>query len=134
TTTAMDRRQELEIQEQVIGKLDLHGAWTESELDQTEGFYDVYVGDNEKISMIYAKKIALEDLFKRANAEFPNDGKVIELYEKYRRLFKESVFVEYFQAHTNDFDNNDDDEGGKNDDHGFDNVGKKKESAGKDVV
>ncbi|GKB15976.1 hypothetical protein Tco_0849899, partial [Tanacetum coccineum] len=41
TTTAMNRRQELEIEEQVIGKLDLHGEWTESELDQTEGFYDV---------------------------------------------------------------------------------------------
>ncbi|GJW18645.1 hypothetical protein Tco_0026081 [Tanacetum coccineum] len=44
TTTAMNRRHELEIQEQVIGKLDLLGAWTESEIDQTEGFYDV--GDN----------------------------------------------------------------------------------------
>ncbi|GKF20416.1 hypothetical protein Tco_0069054, partial [Tanacetum coccineum] len=60
--------------------------------------------------------------------------KVIELYEKYRRLFKESVFVEDFHAHIDDFDNNDDDGGGKNDNHGFDNVGKKKESAGKDVV
>ncbi|GKD62354.1 ubiquitin-specific protease 13, partial [Tanacetum coccineum] len=77
TTTAMNRRQELEIQEQVIGKLDLHGEWTESELDQTEGFYDV--------------------------------------------------------ADIDDFDNNDDDGGGKNDDHDSDNVGKKKESAAKDV-
>ncbi|GKB75067.1 ulp1 protease family, C-terminal catalytic domain-containing protein [Tanacetum coccineum] len=88
----------------------------------------------EKISMISAEKIALEDLLKRANAEFPNNEEVIELYEKYRRLFKESVFVEDFQAHIDDFDNNDDDGGGKNDDHGFDNVGKKKESATKDVV
>ncbi|GKB36362.1 hypothetical protein Tco_0881304 [Tanacetum coccineum] len=59
---------------------------------------------------------------------------VIELYEKYRRLFKESVFVEDFQAHIDDFDDNDDDGRGKNDDHGSDNVGKKKESAAKDVV
>nr|GEV16418.1 hypothetical protein [Tanacetum cinerariifolium] len=44
TTTAMSRRQELEIEEQVIGKLDLYGEWTESKLDQTEGFYDV--GEN----------------------------------------------------------------------------------------
>ncbi|GJU79948.1 hypothetical protein Tco_1282313 [Tanacetum coccineum] len=71
---------------------------------QTEGFYDVC--DNvsqtrtssvpptdkksfcsmieEKISMISAEKIALEDLLKRANVEFPNDEEVIELYEKYR--------------------------------------------------
>nr|GEZ48587.1 hypothetical protein [Tanacetum cinerariifolium] len=88
----------------------------------------------KKISMISAEKITLEDLFKRANAEFPNDGKVIKLYEKYRRLFKESVLVEDFQAHIDDFDNNDDDGGGKNDDHGSDNVGKKKESTGNDVV
>ncbi|GJT48306.1 hypothetical protein Tco_0974463 [Tanacetum coccineum] len=142
----MNRRHELKIQEQVIGKLDLHGEWTESELDQTKGFYDV--GENvsrtrtssvpptdkksfcsmieEKISMISAEKIALEDLLKRANAEFLNDEKVIELCEKYRRLFKESVFVKDFQAHIDDFDNNDD--------HGSDNVGKKKESTAKDVV
>ncbi|GJT59454.1 ulp1 protease family, C-terminal catalytic domain-containing protein [Tanacetum coccineum] len=154
TTTAMNRRQELEIEEQVIGKLDLHGEWTESELDQTEGFYDV--GENvsrtrtssvphtdkksfcimieEKISMISAEKIALEDLLKRAKAEFPNDEKVIELCEKYRRLFKEFVFVEDFQAHIDDFDNNDNDGGGKNDVHGSDNVGKKKESVAKDVL
>nr|GEU51506.1 retrotransposon protein, putative, Ty1-copia subclass [Tanacetum cinerariifolium] len=154
TTTAMNRRQELEIQKQVIGKLDLHGEWIESELDQTEGFYNV--GENvswthtssvpptdkktfcsmieEKISMISAEKIALEDLLKKANAEFPNDEKVIKLCEKYRRLFKESLFVEDFQAHIDDSDNNDDDGRGKNDDHGSDNVGKKKESVAKDVV
>ncbi|GJU64964.1 ulp1 protease family, C-terminal catalytic domain-containing protein [Tanacetum coccineum] len=80
-----------------------------------------------------AEKIALEDLLKRANAEFQNDKKVIELYEKYRRLFKESVVLEDFHAHIDDFDNNDNDGGGKNDDLGFDNVGKKKESAAKDV-
>nr|GFA83125.1 cytochrome P450 [Tanacetum cinerariifolium] len=70
----------------------------------------------------------------RANAEFPNDGKVIELYEKYRRLFKESIFVKDFQAHIDDFDNNDDDGGGKNDDHGFDNVGKKRSRRGETDV
>nr|GFB31568.1 hypothetical protein [Tanacetum cinerariifolium] len=88
----------------------------------------------ERISMKSAEKIALEDIFKRANVEFPNDEKVIELYEKYKRLFMGYVFVEDFQAHTDDFDNNDDDGGGKNDDHGSNNVGKKKESAGKNVV
>ncbi|GKB43505.1 hypothetical protein Tco_0888447, partial [Tanacetum coccineum] len=44
TTTAMNLRKGLEIQEEVIGKLDLHGIWTQSKVDQTEGFYDV--GDN----------------------------------------------------------------------------------------
>nr|GEV82438.1 hypothetical protein [Tanacetum cinerariifolium] len=116
--------------EQVIGKLDLHGEWVESELDQTEGFYNV--GENvswtrtssvpptrtssvpptnkktfcsmieEKILMISSEKIAHKDLLKKANAEFLNDEKFIELC--------------------------------KNDNHGFDNVGKKKESVAKDVV
>ncbi|GKD49479.1 hypothetical protein Tco_1278455, partial [Tanacetum coccineum] len=134
----MNRRQELEIQEQVIGKLDLHGEWIESELEQTEGFFmfvRIFCSTiEEKISMISAEKIALEDLLKKANAEFPNDEKVIELCEKYGRIFKDFVFVEDFQAHIDDFDNNDDDGGGKNDDHGSDNVGKKKESVAKDVV
>nr|GEV70190.1 putative ribonuclease H-like domain-containing protein [Tanacetum cinerariifolium] len=89
--------------------------------------------EHEKIS-ISAKKIALEDLFKRANTKFLNDGKFIELYEKYRIPFEESVFVKDLQAHTDDFYNNDDGGGRKNDDHRSDNVGKKKESAGKDIV
>ncbi|GJR74285.1 retrovirus-related pol polyprotein from transposon TNT 1-94 [Tanacetum coccineum] len=59
----------------------------------------------------------LEDLIEKANTEFQNDEKVIELYEKYRRLFKQSVFLEDFQADIDYFDNNDDDGGGKNDDH-----------------
>nr|GEX58507.1 hypothetical protein [Tanacetum cinerariifolium] len=154
TTTAMNRRQELEIQKQVIGKLDLHGEWTESELDQTEGFYNV--GENvswthtssvphtdkktfcsmieEKISMISAEKIALEDLSKKANANSQMMKRLLSYVRNIKDFFKESLFVEDFQAHIDDSDNNDDDEGCKNDDHGSDNVGKKKESVAKDVV
>ncbi|GJX73790.1 hypothetical protein Tco_0312385 [Tanacetum coccineum] len=112
TTAAMNLRQELEIQEEVIGKLDLHRTCSESEVDQTEGFYDV--GDNsfcrmieEKLSMISDEKVALEDLLKRANTEFPNDENVVDLHEKYGRLFKETVLPEDLQAHLDDFYNND---------------------------
>ncbi|GKD29144.1 hypothetical protein Tco_1239922 [Tanacetum coccineum] len=76
TTTVMNQRQELEIEDQVIGKLELHGEWTESELDQTEEFCSMI---EEKISMISAEKIALEDLLKRANAEFQNDKKILQI-------------------------------------------------------
>ncbi|GJU10844.1 hypothetical protein Tco_1133240 [Tanacetum coccineum] len=103
TTTAMNRRQELEIEEQVIGKLELHGEWTESELDQTEGFYVV------------------ENVSRTRTSSVPPTDK------------KESVVLEDFHAYIDDFDNNDNDGAGKNDDLGFDNVGKKKESAAKDV-
>nr|GEU97577.1 ubiquitin-specific protease 13 [Tanacetum cinerariifolium] len=98
---------------------------------EADGFYSTI---EDKFSIIFVEKIALVDLFKRVNAEFPNEGKVIELYEKYRILFKESVFVEAFQVYIHDFYNNDDDKGGKHDNHGSDNVGKKKESAGKDIM
>ncbi|GJT45553.1 VIER F-box protein 2 [Tanacetum coccineum] len=112
TTAAMNLRQELEIQEEVIGKLDLYRTCSESEVDQTGGFYDV--GDNsfcrmieEKLSMISDEKIALEDLLKRANTEFPNDENVVDLHEKYGRLFKETVLPDDLQAHLDDFYNND---------------------------
>ncbi|GKD90799.1 hypothetical protein Tco_1366306 [Tanacetum coccineum] len=136
TTTAMNRRQELKIEEQVIGFYDVGenvSRTRTSSLPPTDK-KSFCIMIEEKISMISAEKIALEDLLKRANAEFPNDEKVIELCEKYRRLFKESVFVEDFQAHIDDFDDNDNDGGGKNDVHGSDNVGKKKESVAKDVL
>ncbi|GKA36870.1 hypothetical protein Tco_0723435 [Tanacetum coccineum] len=133
----MNLQQEVDIHEEVIGKLDLHGTWTESEVDQTEGFYDV--GDNsfcsmieEKLSMISSEKVALEDLLKRANIKFSNGEKFVELYEKYGRLFKEAVFPKDFQAHLDDFDNNDG--RGDNDDDGSDNVEKEKELADEAAV
>ncbi|GKC13762.1 hypothetical protein Tco_1010544 [Tanacetum coccineum] len=82
--------------------------------------------------MISPEKVALEDLLKRANTEFPNDEKVIELYAKYERLFKEAVFSEDSQAHLDDFDN--DDGGGDNDDDGSDNVEKEKKPASEAAV
>ncbi|GKD85791.1 hypothetical protein Tco_1356945, partial [Tanacetum coccineum] len=47
----------------------------------------------EKLSMISDEKVSLEDLLKRANTEFPNDENVVDLHEKYGRLFKEDLFV-----------------------------------------
>ncbi|GJX12436.1 hypothetical protein Tco_0204194 [Tanacetum coccineum] len=134
TTTAMNRRPKLKIEEQVIGFYDVgenvSRTRTSSLPPTNKKSFCIMI--EEKISMISAEKIALEDLLKRANAEFPNDEKVIELCEKYRRIFKESVFVEDFQTHIDDVDDNDNDGGGKNDVYGSDNVGKKKESVAKD--
>ena len=36
----MHQRQKLEIDQKVIGTLELHGNWSESEVQATEGFYD----------------------------------------------------------------------------------------------
>nr|GEW08032.1 peptidase C48, SUMO/sentrin/Ubl1 [Tanacetum cinerariifolium] len=70
--------------------------------------------------MISNEKVEIEHLLKRAITEFLNDEKVVELLEKYGRLFKETVLLEYFQTRLDDFDNNDG--GGDNDDDGTANV------------
>ncbi|GJX73908.1 hypothetical protein Tco_0312503 [Tanacetum coccineum] len=123
TTTAMNKRHDLEIKEEVIGKLELHWPWCESELQETERFYEV--GDNviqtrtsfnsptdkqsvctlieEKFKIISDEKAELEDLMRKSNTQFPNDEYVRELYEKYGGVFKETVLLEEEQVHVDDF-------------------------------
>ena len=36
----MNQRQKLEIEREEIGTMELHGEWSESEVQATEGFYD----------------------------------------------------------------------------------------------
>ncbi|GJR47912.1 ulp1 protease family, C-terminal catalytic domain-containing protein [Tanacetum coccineum] len=113
---------DLEIQEEVISKLELHGPWRESELHETEGFYEV--GDNvirtrtslkpptdkqcvcslieEKLKIISDEKAELENLLRKANTQFPNDEDVRELYDEYGGVFKETVFLEEEQVHVDD--------------------------------
>ncbi|GJW36139.1 hypothetical protein Tco_0059059 [Tanacetum coccineum] len=102
-------------QEEVIGKLELHGPWRESELHETEGFYEV--GDNvsrtrtslkpptdkqcvcslieEKLKIISDEKAELENLLRKANTQFPNDeGCAWSLYDEFGGVFKDTVFLE----------------------------------------
>ncbi|GJV87818.1 hypothetical protein Tco_1531756 [Tanacetum coccineum] len=110
----MNLRQDLKIQEEVTGKLELHGPWRKSELHETEGFYEV--GDNvsqtrtslkplsdkqsvcslieEKLKIISDEKAELENLLRRANTQFPNYEDVRELYDEYGGVFKETTVVE----------------------------------------
>ncbi|GKE17366.1 hypothetical protein Tco_1424943, partial [Tanacetum coccineum] len=100
--------------DEVIGRLELHGPWCESELHETEGFYEV--GDNvsrtrsslnsatnkqsvcslieEKLKFICDEKAELEDILRKANTQFPNDVGVFVLYEKYVGVFKDIVLLE----------------------------------------
>ncbi|GJW53871.1 hypothetical protein Tco_0097956 [Tanacetum coccineum] len=50
TTTAMNLRQDLKIQEEVIGKLELHGPWCESEVHETE---DTVMSDFKDSTVTY---------------------------------------------------------------------------------
>ncbi|GJU08363.1 ulp1 protease family, C-terminal catalytic domain-containing protein [Tanacetum coccineum] len=123
TTTAINKQQDLEIMDEVIGRLELHGPWFESELHETEGFYEV--GDNvsrtrsslnsptdkqsvcslieEKLKFICDEKAELEDILRKANTQFSNDVGVFVLYEKYVGVFKDIVFLEDEYVHVDDF-------------------------------
>ncbi|GJZ04488.1 hypothetical protein Tco_0537763, partial [Tanacetum coccineum] len=109
--------------DEVIGRLELHGPWCESELHETEGFYEV--GDNvsrtrsslnsatnkqsvcslieEKFKFICDEKAELEDILRKANTQFSNDVGVFVLYEKYVGVFKDTVLLEDEYVHVDDF-------------------------------
>ncbi|GKD01272.1 ulp1 protease family, C-terminal catalytic domain-containing protein, partial [Tanacetum coccineum] len=114
---------DLEIMDEVIGRLELYGPWFESELHETEGFYEV--GDNvsrtrsslnsptdkqsvcslieEKLKFICDEKAELEDILRKANTQFLNDVGVFVLYEKYVGVFKDTVLLEDEYVHVVDF-------------------------------
>nr|GEX35289.1 hypothetical protein [Tanacetum cinerariifolium] len=67
TKNAMNKRPDLEIKEEVIGKLELHGPWCESELHETKGFYESVCSLIEKkLKIISDAKAELEDLLRKA--------------------------------------------------------------------
>ncbi|GKB49961.1 hypothetical protein Tco_0900714 [Tanacetum coccineum] len=114
---------DLEIIDEVVGRLELHGLWCESELHETECFYEV--GDNviqtrsslnsptdkqsvcslieEKLKFISVEKVELKDILRKANTQFLNDEDVRVLYKKYVGVFKETVLLEEEQVNVDDF-------------------------------
>nr|GFB85483.1 cytochrome P450 [Tanacetum cinerariifolium] len=74
--------------EEVVGKLELHGPWCESEVHETEGFM---------------REVGMETLLRKANTQFSNDEDVRELYEKYGGVFQGTVLFEEEQVHVDDF-------------------------------
>ena len=81
---------------------------------------------NEKLSSISRQKVELENLLKNANTEFPNDEDVLELYNKYGALFKETVALE--DLHIDHFEPQD-----RQDDDSNDRGKKDGDAAKKDV-
>ncbi|GKA78264.1 hypothetical protein Tco_0784801 [Tanacetum coccineum] len=81
---------------------ELHSEWTESELQDTEGFTTGSLFENsekevlfqkaeEKLATICSKRVFLEDLLIKASSVYPRDGMFVKLYEKYFQLFKEQM-------------------------------------------
>ncbi|GJT74110.1 hypothetical protein Tco_1040835 [Tanacetum coccineum] len=104
TTTAMNKRQDLKIMDEVIGRLELHGPWSESELHETESFYESVCSlIEEKLKFISDEKAELEDILRKANTQFLKDVGVRVLYEKYVGVFKDTVLLEEEQVHVDDF-------------------------------
>ncbi|PWA71217.1 hypothetical protein CTI12_AA283080 [Artemisia annua] len=144
-SSLMNQRQKLEIEREEIGTMELHGKWSESEVQGTEGFFDGSVKVrqahssrvpptdkqsfcrmiNDKLSSISREKVELEDLLKNANTEFPNDEDVLELYKKYGAVFKETVVLE--DVHVDYFDPEDRQDDGSNDSGKKDDDGAKKD-------
>ncbi|GKB66650.1 hypothetical protein Tco_0928062 [Tanacetum coccineum] len=85
TSTLMRKRQDLETKEHVIWCLDLHNEWTESELQETEGFTRVssleiskrkalFKKAEEKCTSICSERVVLEDLMRKASLDYPDGG------------------------------------------------------------
>nr|GEZ22610.1 hypothetical protein [Tanacetum cinerariifolium] len=140
---------ELELKDHVVGLLDLHDEWNEAEVQESEGFigfwklprkrYVVRLSSNmnhmrfrvnhmspdlikkvkEKLSLICAERVILEDYMRKASLKCPGDGKFVALHEKYVNLFKDPISFKDDGNGDNvgddDDENEDDDENGDDD-------------------
>nr|GEX47003.1 hypothetical protein [Tanacetum cinerariifolium] len=141
TSTLMRKRHDLETKEYVIGCLDLHNEWTESELLETEGFTRVssletserealFKKAEEKVASICSERIFLEDLMRKASSGYPSDQKFVELQEKYVQVFRDPIS---FDVDVNSIDGgNDGDEDDDGDDDNDDGNGNNDEELNDD--
>nr|GEZ47782.1 hypothetical protein [Tanacetum cinerariifolium] len=104
---------ELELKDHVVGLLDLYDEWNEAEVQESEA--------EEKLSLICAKRVILEDYMRKASLKCPSDGKFVALHEKYANLFKDSISFEDDENGDNVGD--DDDENGDDDENMDDDGG-----------
>nr|GEV16222.1 hypothetical protein [Tanacetum cinerariifolium] len=75
--------QKLELKNHVVGLLDLHDEWNEAEVQESEGFIsfsetsekeDLIKKAEEKLSLICAERVILEDYMRKASLKCPDDG------------------------------------------------------------
>nr|GEV54136.1 ELM2 domain-containing protein [Tanacetum cinerariifolium] len=121
----MKQRQEMELKYHMVGLLDLHDEWNEAEVQESEGFIgfsETFEKEaEEKLSLICAERVILEDYTRKASLKCPGDGKFVSLHEKYVNLFKDPISFEDNGNGDNvggDDDKNGDDDENRDDDDG----------------
>ncbi|GJT05331.1 ulp1 protease family, C-terminal catalytic domain-containing protein [Tanacetum coccineum] len=129
TTYLMKQRQDKELEDDVLGKLDLLSELTEDEVKESEGFIDLKKEDflqkaHQKLSLICAERLLFEDYMKKASVENSRDGMFSDLCEKYFSIFKDPIS---FEVDGDGNGNDDGDLNGDDDDdvNGDDGVDKK---------
>ncbi|GJR89288.1 ulp1 protease family, C-terminal catalytic domain-containing protein [Tanacetum coccineum] len=132
TSTLMRQRQDLETKHHVIGCLDLHDEWTESECQEAEGFTmgssletsereALFKRAEEKLAAICSERVFLEDLMRKASSDYPGDGKFVELQDKYVQVFRDPISFDVDMDVVNESNGDDDND---NDNDGDGNVDK----------
>ncbi|GKC04023.1 hypothetical protein Tco_0995633, partial [Tanacetum coccineum] len=133
---------DFKLKDHVLGVLDLHGEWTKVEVRDAEGFigssetsekevcvlhlvkYKISLKKaEEKLSLICAERVMLEEYMRKASLEYPGDGKFLALHEKYVNPFKDPIS---FNDDGN-VDNDGDDDDGNGDDDANDGDGNRDE-------
>ncbi|GKA01167.1 hypothetical protein Tco_0673832 [Tanacetum coccineum] len=82
----MKQRLELELKDRVVRLLDLHDEWNKAEVQESKGFIgfletsekeDLIKKAEEKLSLICAERVMLEDYMRKASLKCPGDGKCV---------------------------------------------------------
>ncbi|GKE08976.1 hypothetical protein Tco_1412527, partial [Tanacetum coccineum] len=93
---------------------------------------DLIKKTEEKLSLICAERVMLEDYMRKASLKCPGDGKFVTLHEKYVNLFKD--LISFKDDGNGDNVGGDDDENGDDDDDQFRGFGNDRGPAEKDKV
>ncbi|GKA75890.1 hypothetical protein Tco_0782268, partial [Tanacetum coccineum] len=111
--------------------LPINYDWTKAEMEEAEGFIvsaensekeDFFKKAKEKLSLICAERVMLEEYMRKARLENPGDGKFIGLHEKYFNLFKDPISFED-DGNGNNVGDDDDGNGDDGDDDANDGDG-----------
>nr|GEY73058.1 hypothetical protein [Tanacetum cinerariifolium] len=105
TSNLMRQKQDLETKKHVVGCLELHDEWTESELQETA----------EKLATICSERVFLEDLMRKASLVYRGYVKFVELQETYIQVFRDPIS---FDVDVSSVDGGNDSDGDDDNDQG----------------
>nr|GEW99307.1 hypothetical protein [Tanacetum cinerariifolium]GEX01541.1 hypothetical protein [Tanacetum cinerariifolium] len=100
STYLMKQTHELELKYHVLGLLDLHVEWTKAEVQDAERFIGsseiskkeaLFKRAEENLAEICFERVLLENLMRKASSDYPGDGKLVELQEKYVKVFRDPI-------------------------------------------